>query len=330
MSIRRGKIAWFLGLTFSLSWLLAWWFFRAGGSVIAPLAPPPDMGGPKPPSAILVLVLYMFIPATVALIVQRIIYKEPVVEPLGMRLRLNRWYLFAWLSPVVFSLAAFGLALLLPGVTYTPGMEGILAKFAVNLTPDQIMQAKAQIAHFPPIVLLLIVIAEGMIAGASVNMIAAFGEELGWRGFLLKELSPLGFWPASLLIGAIWGIWHAPIIAHGFNYPEHPKPGVAMMIVFCMLFAPLITYARLRARSVFAAALMHGTLNGTAGLAILFIRGGNDLTTGLLGLPGFIILLLANVALMIYDRGRVTQSLHEYESLGISDSRGTDGEQQIR
>jgi membrane protease YdiL (CAAX protease family) len=37
------------------------------------------------------------------------------------------------------------------------------------------------------------------------------GEELGWRGFalprLLKQFSPL---VASLILGAIWGVWHLP------------------------------------------------------------------------------------------------------------------------
>src|SRR5690606_13655645 len=41
--------------------------------------------------------------------------------------------------------------------------------------------------------------------GALLNMIPAFGEELGWRGWLLPSLMPLGTWPALLISGAVWG-----------------------------------------------------------------------------------------------------------------------------
>ena len=43
------------------------------------------------------------------------------------------------------------------------------------------------------------------------NMLLALGEELGWRGFLVPELTTwVGFRRASLYSGAIWGAWHLP------------------------------------------------------------------------------------------------------------------------
>ena len=52
-----------------------------------------------------------------------------------------------------------------------------------------------------------------------VNIIACLGEEVGWRGFLLPNLLEK-FTPikATLLTGFIWGVWHAPMIAMGYNY----------------------------------------------------------------------------------------------------------------
>ncbi len=47
---------------------------------------------------------------------------------------------------------------------------------------------------------------------------------------------------------------------------------------------------------------MHGTLNATGGLAIMVVKGGNDLTIGMTGLAGFIGLVLANLVLLVYDR----------------------------
>ncbi len=42
-------------------------------------------------------------------------------------------------------------------------------------------------------------------------LMAALGEEFGWRGVLLPEFeSRFGLLPAAILIGLIWGVWHLP------------------------------------------------------------------------------------------------------------------------
>lgn len=75
-----------------------------------------------------------------------------------------------------------------------------------------------------------------------------------------------------------------------------------MMTLWTLLLSPIFSYLRLKAGSVVAAAIAHGTLNGTAGLAIMVIKGGSDLTVGVSGLAGFIVLALVNASLFIYDR----------------------------
>jgi len=75
-----------------------------------------------------------------------------------------------------------------------------------------------------------------------------------------------------------------------------------MMVLWCMLLAPIHSYIRLRAKSVLAAAVLHGTLNGTAGLSLMVVKGGNDLLIGISGLAGMIVLLMVNISLYIYER----------------------------
>ena len=100
----------------------------------------------------------------------------------------------------------------------------------------------------------------------------------------------------------VWGLWHAPLIVQGFNYPEHPWAGVFLMTVETMLQAPLFAYVCLKANSVIAAAIFHGTYNGVSVLANIGLDGGNDLLVGSTGLASFIVLVAANLGLVVFDR----------------------------
>ena len=180
-------------------------------------------------------------------------------------------------------------------------MAGLLERLRPLVTPEQLVELEEQIRS-APVHPIFLVLAQGLIAGISINALAAFGEELGWRGFLHRSWKQRGYWRTSLLIGGIWGLWHAPIILMGHNYPEHPVAGVFMMVLFTLLWSPIFFYIREKSGSVIAAAILHGSINASAGLAILLVQGGSDLTVGIAGLSGLIVLLLANAVLVWFDR----------------------------
>jgi membrane protease YdiL (CAAX protease family) len=253
-------------------------------------------------TAAVIGVIYMLFPALTAIFVQKVLYHEPVMEPLKVSFKLNKWFAVAWFLPVLLALAAIPVETLFPGVSYSPDMAGMVERYRDTLTAEQLAEIERSIQQMPVHPVLLAIVS-GMIAGITVNALAAFGEELGWRGFLLREFKALGFARASLFIGIIWGLWHAPLILQGHNYPQHPVAGVFMMILFCLLLTPLLNYVTLKAQSVIAAAIMHGTLNGTVGIAIMMVKGGSDLTIGLTGAAGLITLLIANVVLYIATGG---------------------------
>src|SRR5215468_9907799 len=104
------------------------------------------------------------------------------------------------------------------------------------------------------------------------------------------------------MIGLVCGFWHAPLIVQGFNYPEHPWAGVFLMNVETVLLAPLFSYVCLKANSVVAAAILHGSYNGMSVLATMGLDGGNDLLVGVCGLAGCLVLLVANLGLVVFDR----------------------------
>jgi membrane protease YdiL (CAAX protease family) len=286
--MRFKKVILFVGLTFFANWLMAILFFAFGGK----------WGS----AASLVMAAgYMFVPMVIAIVVQKLIYKEPLKQPLGISFKLNWWFLIAWLLPPVITFACLGVSLLFPGVEYYPEMTGLLERYKSIVTAEQLQQMR----NFPSVFLshpILMGLILGLVAGVTVNAVAGFGEELGWRGFLQKELGFLGFWKSSVVIGVIWGIWHAPLILKGHNYPQHPAIGVFMMVVLCILLAPIFSYVRLKADSVIAAAIIHGSFNATAGMSILMVKGGNDLTVGVVGLAGFVVLAIINLGIFIYGR----------------------------
>src|SRR5262245_8908744 len=110
MAVNVKKVALFLGLTYALTYLLAIVYFLAGGTV-------------KWPGILIFGVIYMFVPALCAVVVQRLIYKAPLKQPLRISFRPNRWFFVAWLLPVLLVFATFGVALLFPGVTFSPDRQ---------------------------------------------------------------------------------------------------------------------------------------------------------------------------------------------------------------
>ena len=288
MSVRIKKILLFIGLTFFIDWSLVGLYLALDGKA--------DSTGMA-----LLAVLYMFVPMLVAFMVQKRIFKQPLAGPLGISFKVNRWFFVAWFLPAAIAFMTMGISLLMPGVTFTPDMSGFFNSLSGALTPEQMEQARQQLAAMPahPIWFILVL---SLIAGTTVNAVAGFGEELGWRGFLVKELSFMGFWKSSLLIGFIWGLWHAPLILLGFNYPHHPELGVLIMIGWTIVVAPVFSYIRLKAKSVIAAAIFHGTINAVPGLAVVLLTGGDELTVGITGLAGLIAFIIIDLALFIFDR----------------------------
>lgn len=90
-----------------------------------------------------------------------------------------------------------------------------------------------------------------------MQSVFAIGEEVGWRGWLHGQLRSLGFWPMALLIGAMWAVWHLPVlITLGLD-------GRSMITYLGTILAaaPLLSALRDYSGAVWAAVLGHGLLN---------------------------------------------------------------------
>jgi len=247
-------------------------------------------------------VAMMATPAIGALVVSRF-----VDRPASIPRSLGLWPL----RPVGQLLAYLGLGLVVPVVLvlaalpigaalgfYPADVTGFSA--FRELTEQQISQAAAGLGDpgpLPPIGLLVALQLVSIPIGAVVNTVPALGEELGWRGFLLPRLLPLGTAPAVLVSGAVWGLWHTPLILLGYNYGAQTPGwlGVLTMTGTCVVVGAVFSWLRLRSASIWPAALAHGAFNAAAGSYLLFAAAGEriDLVQGtILGWSGWIVPVL--------------------------------------
>lgn len=52
-----------------------------------------------------------------------------------------------------------------------------------------------------------------IIAAAAVGLFSAWGEEYGWRGYLLPKLTDTyGKTKATVIVGVVWGLFHIPAV----------------------------------------------------------------------------------------------------------------------
>lgn len=243
--------------------------------------------------------IYMLFPMLVALVFQAVGRERPASTGL---LRLNpSWTWLAAIGCVVATVALTVLtSALVPGVSIHYGADQLIAMN--GLEGEMAESMAAQLGSMPPAAILGSTLISGIIAGCTINAAFAFGEEYGWRNYMVHALRGQRFWTAAIFIGLVWGIWHAPLVLAGHNYPQHPMAGVAMMCVFCVLWSIVELYFTLKTGSVAVAAIIHGTINAIAASVLILVNGGNDLTVGLTGAAGFISTALLICALRIYDK----------------------------
>lgn len=170
-------------------------------------------------------------------------------------------------------------------------------------TGTEAQQAIAAVNDLPSW-LILATLAGQTLLGSCVNVIFAFGEEAGWRGWLHTELrAHLSFPTTALFTGVVWGLWHTPLILLGHNYPTLPGlQSVAMMVGFCVLVGLIFTWLREVSGSVWPAALAHGTLNASALLPMALAAPGGEQSTvsvTLLGWTGWVVLAATCAAILL-------------------------------
>lgn len=273
------RVAWtpvivFVAVAFALAWLVALPLWLSGDGLASPLTP--------------FLLPAMMLTPTIAMLVVIFALRAP-----GR----NRWrFLGMWpLRPTGRFLLFLAIGLIAPIVIVTTAtlLAGALGLVRLDLAgfsgfAEQIAAAVPAGTPLPPIGVLVAIQLAALPLGALINSVLATGEELGWRGWLLPALRPLGTWPALLISGAVFGAWHTPIILLGYNFGRPDITGVLFMIGGCVAWGVLLGWMRLRSASVWPAVLGHGSLNAVAGLILLLIAAGEVPDHAIVGALGVV------------------------------------------
>lgn len=172
------------------------------------------------------------------------------------------------------------------------------------------------LGSLPGGVILVVILFSALSMAFTFNLPFMLGEELGWRGYLYRATAHWSGGKRIVFTGFFWGLWHAPLIMLGHNYPGYPLLGIPMMIVFCLLLAMLFDWSRTRVRSVWGPCILHGLINGSAGAFALFAWDGHVLFGSPVGVGGFVAIGLLGSVLILVD-GRYRRSLTEAGGVAV-------------
>lgn len=265
-------LLWFLFLTFFSTYLVEFVMILKGFSLV----------GKSELVAQLTVAMVMFFPGISAFIVRKFITKEGFGDD-GLHLGKKRYYLQTYLLiPIIFALI-YGLTwLFIQGPDFSLG--GFLKQYSLPNLP------------LPPFELILAIFVSTITFAPFLNSTAAFGEEYGWRGYLLAKLLPLGTKRALMLSGLIWGLWHMPLIIMGYTYGNQTILGIIFFSILLIFIGVYIGYLRIISGSVILAAFAHGTFNAQAyGIWKVIFPNLNPLLGGYSGLTGIFVFLVITV-----------------------------------
>jgi uncharacterized protein len=223
------------------------------------------------------LVALMCIPGVLSLALR--LFLKSGFEDVGFRPGKARYYLYASAVPLVLAL-----------------LVGLLSA-ALDIRNFSLI-SQEELAQITPVLLSIL----------GLGLVGAFGEELGWRGFLLPKMMSGGFRTPYLACGLVWASWHLPLIAFGGFYQGDDALLMAVIygigiVAMSFFFSEL----RMRSGSVWVAAIVHASHNFAFQFAVpvllLTVPGSrSDLWDKVAGDTGILIAVFYTGAYLVFRR----------------------------
>ena len=238
-TLRKHRIALFLGVTYAVSWA-SWLPLAIAGRRV-------DVGFEP------LYMLGLLGPLVGAVATTAVVDGRAGLRDLGARMIRVRAGLRWWIVALGLPLAAYG-------ATYV-----VLAAYSVFLLAPVMLPTRTTLGQFNGFPITHAAALLGLLV-----VVNGFGEETGWRGFLLPALrrkrSPL---VASLLVAACWAPWHIPAFFIAATYRAMPLAMIPMWLLGLVAGSIFLAWLyESGKRSLLLVAAFHGTfnlLNGTVG-----------------------------------------------------------------
>lgn len=293
-SLETKRIVIFLGITFFLTFVYCF-------GIIYPLNNGENIHVGLQAVMTLLIAAVMFFPA-IGVLLTRLITKEGFQDAwIRPNFKGNiKTYLLAYFGPGILTLLGCLVYFLIFPEQYDPEC-GFMQKTleAAGATADMI--------PMPLSTLMVIQVIQALLLGPILNFFTCFGEEWGWRGYLLPKMAKkLPAIPMLLVTGLIWGIWHAPLTAIGHNYGVgylgFPVTGILAMCGFCTVVGVFMSYICMKTKSCIPAVLAHGSINGISAIGMYFTKDGGNPFVGPVpsGIVGGIPFIVAAVCLVVF------------------------------
>ncbi len=294
----RTRILVYLAFAFGLAWAL--WF-----AVVYPL-----FNAANETFAVLVqlaVALGMFAPA-LAVLLTRLVTREGFsdtwIAPRDFR-RTWKYYVLGWFGPLVLVVAGAALYFIVFPQDFDPTMSLVIetSRQSAAAMGESAAVDDATVRTGLLVSLFIVPLAPAL------NFVTCFGEEWGWRGYLLpKMLAGHSVTFTMITCGVIWGLWHAPITILGHNYGlgymGYPVTGILAMCIFTTVCGVFLSYVTIKSGSCMPAIFAHGMINGVASAGLMFsATGGNPFVgpapTGVIGGAFFIVVAVVLFALLL-------------------------------
>jgi membrane protease YdiL (CAAX protease family) len=243
---------------------------------------------------------YMLGPAIAAIITRLFFYPERFADA---HLRFGRWqhYLRFWGISLGVVLLSFLVYTLLGSISWDLSGDTFLAQLK-----EQMALSGKQIDDLPaglsPRMMLVIFFIGGLTVFNVPMIIAGFGEEFGWRGFMFPQLCRSRLVVGFVVGGLIWFAWHIPLVlitpaTADFSAWQHVGNGIVLAIGSICTFV-FFAYVYAKSRTIWVVSLAHAAFNNGARSLSYFARVENQLLANL----GLTVTMLAVVAVLYFRK----------------------------
>lgn len=207
--------------------------------------------------------LGMLLPALAVLLTRRVTKEGFAVTGegsllLGISFRDGKWkyFVLAIMLPWIYFELGHTLMILLSPKAFDPAYPAVL----------EMTKQEQEIIFLQPLMMMV----SGVIAS-----FAAFGEEAGWRGYMMPKMIKLwGMKKAVIVGGILWGVWHWPLtyVGHNFgrDYFGYPITGFGAMCVMCVFMGMILTFVTCKSESIWPAVFLHAVNNASPSILQYF------------------------------------------------------------